>query len=136
MRLLLNKKYPLAFVSYLWKLMKKEILKELNSKETLSELNSKSLEKFSNEFGFNYLNAIEFAFNHPKISETDDYRLVAFSNYAKYHDLSCSKIIDILTYGTRTIKGVSIIKDKFNEVNENEFNEKNELLYEGWLHGN
>ena len=122
MRLVLNKKYELAFVSYLWKLIKKEVL---------SELNSESLEKFSNEFGFNYLNAIEFVFNQPKISETDEYRLVAFSNYAKYHDLSCSKIIDILTYGTRTIKGVSIIKDKFNEVNE-----KVELLYEGWLHGN
>ena len=121
MRLVLNKKYELAFVSYLWKLIKKEVL---------SELDSKSLEKFSNEFGFNYLNAIEFAFNHPKFSETDEYKLVAFCNYAKYHDLSCSKIIDILTYGTRTIKGVSIIKDKFNEVNE-----KIELLYEGWLHG-
>ena len=49
MRLVLNKKYELAFVSYLWKLIKKEVL---------SELDSKSLEKFSNEFGFNYLNAI------------------------------------------------------------------------------
>ena len=121
MRLVLNKKYELAFVSYLWKLIKKEVL---------SELDSKSLEKFSNEFGFNYLNAIEFAFNNPKLSETEEYKLVAFSNYAKYHDLSCSKIIDILTYGTRTIKGISVVKDKFNEVNENI-----EIIYEGWLHG-
>ena len=121
MRLVLNKKYELAFVSYLWKLIKKEVL---------SELDSRSLEKFSNEFGFNYLIAREFAFNIPKLSETEEYKLVAFSNYATYPDLSCSKIIDILTYGTRTIKGVSIIKDKFNEVNENI-----EIIYEGWLHG-
>ena len=49
MRLVLNKKYELAFVSYLWKMIKKGIL---------SEVNSKSIDKFSNEFGFNYLNAI------------------------------------------------------------------------------
>ena len=121
MHLILSKKYDLAFVSYLWKLAK---LRSLNN------LNAEKLKAFSEEFGFNYLNAIEFAFNNSRVSETEEYRLVSFSNYAKYHDMSCSKIIDILTYGTRTIKGISIIKDKFNEVNENI-----EIIYEGWLHG-
>ena len=121
MHLILSKKYDLAFVSYLWKLVK---LRSLNN------LDAEKLKAFSEEFGFNYLNAIEFAFNNSRVSDTEEYRLVSFSNYAKYHDLSCSKIIDILTYGTRTIKGVSIIKDKFNEVNENI-----EIIYEGWLHG-
>ena len=121
MHLILSKKYDLAFVSYLWKLVK---LRSLNN------LNAEKLKAFSEEFGFNYLNAIEFAFNNSRVSETEEYRLVSFSNYVKYHDMSCSKIIDILTYGTRTIKGVSIIKDKFNEVNENI-----EIIYEGWLHG-
>ena len=122
MHLILSKKYDLAFVSYLWKLVK---LRSLNS------LNAKKLKAFSEEFGFNYLNAIEFAFNNSRVSETEEYRLVSFSNYAKYHDMSCSKIIDTLTYGTRSIKGVSTIKDIFEDVNNNV-----DSLYRGWLHVN
>ena len=122
MHLILSKKYDLAFVSYLWKLVK---LRSLNS------LNAEKLKAFSEEFGFNYLNAIEFAFNNSRVSETEEYRLVSFSNYAKYHDISCSKIIDTLTYGTRSIKGVSTIKDIFEDVNNNV-----DSLYRGWLHVN
>ena len=122
MHLILSKKYDLAFVSYLWKLVK---LRSLNN------LNAEKLKTFSEEFGFNYLNAIEFAFNNSRVSETEEYRLVSFSNYAKYHDMSCSKIIDTLTYGTRSIKGVSTIKDIFEDVNNNV-----DSLYRGWLHVN
>ena len=122
MHLILSKKYDLAFVSYLWKLVK---LRSLNN------LNAEKLKAFSEEFGFNYLNAIEFAFNNSRFSETEEYRLVSFSNYAKYHDMSCSKIIDTLTYGTRSIKGVSTIKDIFEDVNNNV-----DSLYRGWLHVN
>ena len=110
MHLILSKKYDLAFVSYLWKLVK---LRSLNN------LTAEKLKAFSEEFGFNYLNAIEFAFNNSRVSETEEYRLVSFSNYAKYHDMSCNKIIDTLTYGTRSIKGVSTIKDIFEDVNNN-----------------
>ena len=122
MHLILSKKYDLAFVSYLWKLVK---LRSLNN------LNAEKLKVFSEEFGFNYLNAIEFAFNNSRVSETEEYRLVSFSNYAKYHDMSCNKIIDTLTYGTRSIKGVSTIKDIFEDVNNNV-----DSLYRGWLHVN
>ena len=122
MHLILSKEYDLAFVSYLWKLVK---LRSLNN------LNAENLKAFSEEFGFNYLNAIEFAFNNSRVSETEEYRLVSFSNYAKYHDMSCSKIIDTLTYGTRSIKGVSTIKDIFEDVNNNV-----DSLYRGWLHVN
>ena len=122
MHLILSKKYDLAFVSYLWKLVK---LRSLNN------LTAEKLKAFSEEFGFNYLNAIEFAFNNSRVSETEEYRLVSFSNYAKYHDISCSKIIDTLTYGTRSIKGVSTIKDIFEDVNNNV-----DSLYRGWLHVN
>ena len=122
MHLILSKKYDLAFVSYLWKLVK---LRSLNN------LNAEKLKAFSEEFGFNYLNAIEFAFNNSRVSETEEYRLVSFSNYAKYHDMSCSKIIDTLTYGTRSIKGVSTIKDIFEDVNNSV-----DSLYRGWLHVN
>ena len=122
MHLILSKKYDLAFVSYLWKLVK---LRSLNN------LTAEKLKAFSEEFGFNYLNAIEFAFNNSRVSETEEYRLVSFSNYAKYHDMSCSKIIDTLTYGTRSIKGVSTIKDIFEDVNNNV-----DSLYRGWLHVN
>ena len=122
MHLILSKKYDLAFVSYLWKLVK---LRSLNN------LTAEKLKAFSEEFGFNYLNAIEFAFNNSRVSETEEYRLVSFSNYAKYHDMSCNKIIDTLTYGTRSIKGVSTIKDIFEDVNNNV-----DSLYRGWLHVN
>ena len=122
MHLILSKKYDLAFVSYLWRLVK---LRSLNN------LNAEKLKAFSEELGFNYLNAIEFAFNNSRVSETEEYRLVSFSNYAKYHDMSCSKIIDTLTYGTRSIKGVSTIKDIFEDVNNNV-----DSLYRGWLHVN
>ena len=122
MHLILSKKYDLAFVSYLWKLVK---LRSLNN------LTAEKLKAFSEEFGFNYLNAIEFAFNNSRVSETEEYRLISFSNYAKYHDMSCSKIIDTLTYGTRSIKGVSTIKDIFEDVNNNV-----DSLYRGWLHVN
>lgn len=110
MRLVVSKKYDLAFVSYLWKLIKIR---------SLSKLDSRKLKQFSDEFGFNFINAVEFSFNNARVTETDDYKLVSFSNYALYHDMSCSKIIDILTYGTRTIKGVTAIKEEFDYVNAN-----------------
>lgn len=85
----------------------------------LSRVNTNRLQPFDEEFDINSLNALKYALKNLLVTKQGENAfIIKFDNTLKYDDHPIGFYVNLITYGTRQIKGYSIILDVFEEVKE------------------
>ena len=101
---------------------------------TLTLLNKSSdrarLNLMNDELGFNALNIITYALKNIRVSETNDSYVLKIDKNLRFEDLNVDKCVNLITYGTREMKGCPIVLNIFNAITNNL-----DMIYERWNSG-
>ena len=121
MKLAINKKYKKEFAyKYIPELIYKLIY---NSGSNYTQIN--------NEFGINSLYAFRVILKTLIRSETTDEYILSINKNLKLYDTNLDNLTKLITYGNREVKGVPILLNVFNYIENNL-----DQIYERWLNGN
>lgn len=100
-------------------------------REFINRLNPEKLAIFDRAFKINSFNIIKYALKNLLVTKVrNDTYIVKINGNLVYGTRKVSSYINLITYGTRDIKGYSIILDIFKEVSNNISN-----IYSAWILG-
>lgn len=88
------------------------------------------LNSFNDFFGFKADSIILYALNNLSISETSDSYIIKIDKNLRFKNLNVDKCVNLITYGTREIKGCPIVLNIFNAIVNNL-----DTIYERWNSG-
>ena len=97
-----------------------------------SSLNDKKCQRFKDEFGIDVAGAISYAIRTLSINRVNDYYTISIDRNRTYKGMNIEKLINLITYGNRSVKGYTILLNIFNFITEHP-----NVAYMEWKsHGN
>ena len=88
--------------------------------EFINRLNFKRLTLYNKEFNINSFNIMRYALKHLLITKVrNNTYLIKLDKSLKYKDHLVINYIQLITYGTRQIRGYSILLDIFRDISSN-----------------
>ena len=122
MKIIIDKSYNESFVKvFLVKYIHDKILDLYNPNKVL---------RINNEFKINSKKVFEVAANNLIVNETPTYYKVSINRNVRVDSNNLVSLLNLITYGSRTCKGYTLIIDIFNFIKDNL-----DVLYKEWLDG-
>ena len=119
MNIVLNKEVGIRFIKYLISYM-------YNIANNIIDV--KRCKNIDIEFNIDSKQIILFAIKNLSISSTSTDYIIRIDNNLKYNHMNLGKLINLITYGNRSVKGYNIISDLFTLIKDDLPN-----IYERWL---